>query len=168
MPFDPGGPWEHEVTTVTLHAGLWGHEFFDHQEAATWFDQCPGIDARTAARFRDAGIPPNLAAQRPKWMFDSGQRRGVDGACILRFHVRDRSAVDERLRAEAPWVSWPPWGDRQCELFCDIYSSHADLMRRALPRHTRLRVHGVGWPAMATAGGRSVGTDLNSMPAHGQ
>jgi hypothetical protein len=28
-------------------------------------------------------------------------------------------------------VSWPPWGDRQSELFYDIYSTHADLMRRA-------------------------------------
>jgi hypothetical protein len=24
-----------------------------------------------------------------------------------------------------------PWGDRQSELFYDIYSTHADLMRRA-------------------------------------
>jgi hypothetical protein len=55
----------------------------------------------------------------------------VDGTYILRYHVGDRAAVDERLRAEVPWVSWPPWGDRQSELFYDIYSSHADLMRRA-------------------------------------
>ena len=55
----------------------------------------------------------------------------MDGTYILRYHVGDRAAVDERLRAEVPWVSWPPWGDRQSELFYDIYSSHADLMRRA-------------------------------------
>ena len=36
-----------------------------------------------------------------------------------------------RLRAEIAWVSWPPWGDRQSELFYDIYSTHADVMRRA-------------------------------------
>jgi hypothetical protein len=50
---------------------------------------------------------------------------------MLRYHVGDRAAVDERLRAEIPWVSWPPWGDRQSELFHDIYSTHADIMRRA-------------------------------------
>jgi hypothetical protein len=55
----------------------------------------------------------------------------VDGTYILRYHVGDRAAVDERLRAEIAWVSWPPWGDRQFELFYDIYSTHADLMRRA-------------------------------------
>ena len=42
---------------------------------------------------------------------------------MLRYHVADRVAVDERLRAEIAWVSWPPWGDRQ--------SSRADLMRSA-------------------------------------
>ena len=55
----------------------------------------------------------------------------MDGTYILRYHVADRAAVDERLRAEIAWVSWPPWGDRQSELFYDIYSSHADVMRRA-------------------------------------
>jgi hypothetical protein len=55
----------------------------------------------------------------------------VDGTYILRYHVADRAAVDERLRAEIAWVSWPPWGDRQSELFYDIYSTQADLMRRA-------------------------------------
>jgi hypothetical protein len=55
----------------------------------------------------------------------------VDGTYILRYHVKDRAVVDERLRAEIAWVSWPPWGDRQSELFYDIYSTHADLMRRA-------------------------------------
>jgi hypothetical protein len=64
MHLDPGGPWEDEVTRAMLQAGLWGHEFFDHREAATWLDQCPGIDARTAAQFRGVGIPPNVAAQR--------------------------------------------------------------------------------------------------------
>ncbi len=44
---------------------------------------------------------------------------------------RDSPAVDERLRAEIAWVAWPPWGDRQSELFDDIYSTHADVVRRA-------------------------------------
>jgi hypothetical protein len=55
----------------------------------------------------------------------------VVGTYILRYHVAGRAAVDERLRAEIAWVSWPPWGDRQSELFYDIYSTHADPMRRA-------------------------------------
>ena len=52
------------------------------------------------------------------------------GSYILRYHVADRAKVDERLRDEVPWVSWPPWGDGQSELFYDIYSTQADLMRR--------------------------------------
>jgi hypothetical protein len=55
----------------------------------------------------------------------------VDGTFVLRYRVQDRAAVDERLRAEIAYVEWPPWGDRQSELFYDIYSTHADLMRRA-------------------------------------
>jgi hypothetical protein len=55
----------------------------------------------------------------------------VDGTYILRYHVADRAAVDERLRAEIAWVSRPPWGDQQSELFYDIHSTHADIMRRA-------------------------------------
>ena len=54
----------------------------------------------------------------------------MDGTYILRYHVADRAAVDERLRAEIAWVSWPPSGDRQSELFYDIYSSRAEVMRR--------------------------------------
>jgi hypothetical protein len=75
----------------------------------------------------------------------------VDGTYILRYHVGDRAKVDERLRAEIAWVSWPPWADRQSELFYDIYSSHADIMRRACvlsadAQHARraLEVHRVG------------------------
>jgi len=55
----------------------------------------------------------------------------VDGTYILRYRVEDRAAVDERLRTEIAWVSWPPWGYVQSELFYDIYSTHANLMRRA-------------------------------------
>ena len=47
----------------------------------------------------------------------------MDGTHILPYHVGDRAKVDERLRDEVPWVSWPPWGDRQSELFHDIYTA---------------------------------------------
>ena len=45
--------------------------------------------------------------------------------------MRRRRRGDERPKAEIPYVAWPPWGDRQSELFYDIYSSRADIMRRA-------------------------------------
>ena len=47
----------------------------------------------------------------------------MDGAYILRYHVGDRAKVNERLRPEIAWVSWPRWGNRQSELFYDIYSA---------------------------------------------
>jgi hypothetical protein len=50
---------------------------------------------------------------------------------VLRYRVQDRAAVDERLRAEIAYVEWPPWGDRQNEKYYDIYSTRADIMRRA-------------------------------------
>jgi hypothetical protein len=62
-------------------------------------------------------------------MVSSGATSGASRATSRAHLEPDRAAVDERLRAEIAWVSWPPWGDRQSELFYDIYSSHADLMR---------------------------------------
>jgi hypothetical protein len=50
---------------------------------------------------------------------------------VLRYRVQDRAAVDERLRAEVAYVEWPPWGDRQYDKSYDIYSTRADVMRRA-------------------------------------
>lgn len=62
MNLAPGGPWEDEVNRAARLAGEWGHELFNDKEATAWLNQCPGIDARTAAQFQHASVPPRLAA----------------------------------------------------------------------------------------------------------
>jgi hypothetical protein len=116
-----------------------------HGERAYWLDGHIGAGPRVSPL---------------EHLFDCSYRPRVDGTYILRYHVADRAAVDKRLRAEIAWVSWPPSGDRQSELFYDIYSTHAHLMRRAY-RATQLPLHGVERQAVVAVGRRAMGGGLS-------
>jgi hypothetical protein len=62
-----------------------------------------------------------------------------------------------RLRAEIPYVAWPPWGDRQNEKYYDVYSSRADLMRRAYrATHTFIAMVWDGQRRLRPVGGQWV------------
>lgn len=59
-------PWEDEVEQAAQAAAPWAREWFEVHEVAAWRAAWPQAQARIAAKFRQAGVGPEVA-MTPLW-----------------------------------------------------------------------------------------------------